>query len=775
MSCLRNLLLGVLVLGGSGATATATTIRVANLAAFNAAVPRLQPGDTLLLSSGPWRDAQLVFKGKGTEKKPIVLKAEQPGGVKLAGKSSLRLSGEYLVVSGLDFRDGYAPKGGVIEFRDDEQGLANHCRVTECVVDNFNKPASDKSDKWIHFYGQHNRLDHCYLAGKKTNGVTIVVELPTEESRNNYHQIDHNYIGPRPRLGSNGGETIRIGLGETSLSSSRTIVEDNYFYHCNGETEIISIKSGENVVRRNVFEECEGAVVLRHGNNNLIEGNYFLGNGKEQTGGVRVINAGHRIVGNYFADLTGQDFRGALVIMNGIPNSPLNRYAPVHDVLIENNTFVNCEHVELGAGKDAERTVAPQAVTLKNNVFYGPKLANPFRLYDDMSGLTFTDNLFDISGSSPSIKGLSAGTFTEQKSADSLLVPVAKGAPKATFRRPVTAKETGPRWFQPAATPAPRTGKVWPVRAGQPDELRRACQTAAAGDVIELTQTGIYAVPQTIGVKVPLTLRAKSGLASRPVLTAPARQPVFTLEDGGTLRLRGLAVDGSAAGGAGLIQPSTQPMLEHYNLWASDCAFYNLKTAGAAVLRATPATFADSVLFAGCLFYDLAGPALSLATETQDKGTYNAENVVLRNCLFRNVQGSALELYRGGKDESTFGPKLSVDHCTFDNVGTATGNPVLKLTGVQHSTIQNCLFANSAPAGPVIQYVELGKAINTLSNSNFYQSGKVEAKFPPRTAKLTYLPTAFVAPQRLDYRLKSPVPALPTATDGRPVGYLAQQ
>ncbi|RZK87446.1 MAG: alginate lyase, partial [Hymenobacter sp.] len=219
------------VLLGSGLTASATNIRVADVAGFQVAVPRLQPGDTLVLAAGPWVDAPLVFSGRGTAARPIVLRAERPGTVQLRGQSSLRLAGEYLVVMGLDFRNGYAPKGGIIEFRDGANGLASHCRVTECVLDNFNRPSSDKDDKWVHFYGQHNRFDHNYIAGKKTSGVTLVVELPTPESRENHHQIDHNYFGPRPRLGSNGGETIRIGLGETSLSASRTVVEDNYFYH----------------------------------------------------------------------------------------------------------------------------------------------------------------------------------------------------------------------------------------------------------------------------------------------------------------------------------------------------------------------------------------------------------------------------------------------------------------------------------------------------------------------------------------------------------------
>ena len=36
-------------------------------------------------------------------------------------------------VSGLHFTDGYAPKGSVVEFRNGQE-LANHCRLTNCVM-----------------------------------------------------------------------------------------------------------------------------------------------------------------------------------------------------------------------------------------------------------------------------------------------------------------------------------------------------------------------------------------------------------------------------------------------------------------------------------------------------------------------------------------------------------------------------------------------------------------------------------------------------------------
>ena len=38
---------------------------------------------------------------------------------------------------------------------------------------------------------------------------------------------------------------------------------------------------------------------FRHGNNALVAGNWFIGN-KKHTGGIRVINEGHKIFNNYF-------------------------------------------------------------------------------------------------------------------------------------------------------------------------------------------------------------------------------------------------------------------------------------------------------------------------------------------------------------------------------------------------------------------------------------------------------------------------------------------
>ena len=303
--------------------AAAEGILVSTQAEYQEAVKAAQPGDTIKLANGEWRDFEILFTGEGTADRPITLTAEEKGKALITGQSNLRLAGRHLVVSGLVFKNGYSPTDAVIQFRRTKGDYAYHSRVTEVVIDHFNNPERYEDDMWVAMYGRHNRFDHNHLEGKSNRGVTLAVRMDEEASRENHHRIDHNYFGPRPILGSNGGETIRIGTSHYSLSDSLTTVENNYFDRCNGEVEIISNKAGSNVFRGNLFFESRGTLTLRHGNNNLVENNVFLGNGKDHTGGIRVINKGQTVRNNYMHGLTGHRFGGGFVIMNGVPNSCL--------------------------------------------------------------------------------------------------------------------------------------------------------------------------------------------------------------------------------------------------------------------------------------------------------------------------------------------------------------------------------------------------------------------------------------------------------------------
>ena len=102
----------------------------------------------------------------------------------------------------------------------------------------------------MNIYGQDNRVDHCRFEGQNHSGVTVVVSL-NDNGQAARHQIDNNAFMGRPAGNGNGFETIRIGVGARATTSAQVVVENNLFENCDGEIEIISNKSGDNVYRYN--------------------------------------------------------------------------------------------------------------------------------------------------------------------------------------------------------------------------------------------------------------------------------------------------------------------------------------------------------------------------------------------------------------------------------------------------------------------------------------------------------------------------------------------
>lgn len=370
------------------------------------------PGDTVVMANGTWTDLNLRFYADGVEGDTITLKAETSGRVILDGQSRLRIGGDYLKVEGLRFSGGGLTGGHVVEFRRSSSNLANHSRLTDCAITDYNPPNVSTEYKWVSVYGTHNRVDHCYFAGKTHDGATLVVWLrdPPNDTPS-HHRIDHNYFGPRPELGKNGGETIRVGTSSRSMQDSYVTVENNLFEECDGEIEIISNKSGQNTYRYNTFRRSAGTLTLRHGNNAHVYGNFFLGESKSGTGGVRIIGERHRVYNNYFQDLAGTGYRSALAVVNGIPNSPLNRYFQVKEAVIAFNTFVNVEETfVIGAGMSSEQSLAPDSITIAGNVVWTGE--GPIVEYEDTpTRITYLENIFY--GADPGIPQTDGVTVTD--------------------------------------------------------------------------------------------------------------------------------------------------------------------------------------------------------------------------------------------------------------------------------------------------------------------------------------------------------------------------
>ncbi|MBO1256572.1 alginate lyase [Alteromonas sp. 5E99-2] len=695
---------------------------VSSVDEFNSAVKSAKAGNSIVLSDGVWTDAELHFNGVGTKDAPICLTAQTPGKVILSGQSNLALSGEYLEVSSLIFKDGYSPTGSVISFVD--KGIfANHSRVTETVIDQFNKPDKFDTEYWVALHGQYNRFDHNHLSGKSTAGVTMAVRLNNELSQQNHHEIDSNYFGPRPILGSNGGETLRIGTSRYSLTDSFTQVTNNYFDRANGEVEIISNKSGKNNISNNVFFESRGTLTLRHGNGNTVENNVFFGNGEDHTGGIRVINADQTIKNNYMEGLTGTRFGGGFVVMNGVPNSSINRYHQVKNATIENNTLINLANINLAAGSDAERSATPE-----NSVFSKNLVANensqPFKIFDDVSGISFSGNTSNQTTPSELSSGFTDTSYNLVRNEHGLLVDAdvqSKGIGADDTLIPTKKEDTGVSWY-PKSGPelAFSSGAVHKVSSEA--ELFSTLAKVNAGDVIAIA-AGSYELERPMTFNKKVTLR---GVAGETTLY-PKRAIMSELNDGGSVRFENLIIDGIKApdsAGNVLVRNTRVPTLSNYEFELIDSVVQNLNVNHSAhVFDSGYRSLANAIVIKNTVFKDITGDVLRLNKEQDDLGIYNAEYVTIENSSFENIQGAIAKVYRGGTDESTFGPHYTFANNKVKNVGKGKRNKEkasIYLHGVQVTNMANNQFEDARPV--VIEHT-VGEPQTLIENNAFKATG----------------------------------------------------
>ncbi len=738
--------------------AFSNTIIVRNIEELKKANQHAQPGDTIVLQNGEWNNVIIALNCRGTKERPIVFKAQSSGKVLVTGHSQLKLGGTFIVVDGLLFINGF---GGdeVINFRIDKSQLANNCRVTNCVINDFNNPKRLNENHWVAFYGKNNRLDHCSFLNKKNIGVLLAVILDDDRSRENFHSIDHNFFGIRLPLASNGGEIIRVGVSEHCQFNSNTQITDNFFEHCDGETEVVSIKSCENVIRNNFFKECQGGVVLRHGNYNIVENNVFLGNDKEGTGGVRVINKGQWIINNFFYRCRGIDFRSPLSIMNGIPNSPANRYVQVTDAVIANNTWFNCTPVSFCEGSDTERTLAPQNVYLVNNAFYNNKDNNIYKTFDAIDGFTFAGNDISKEIKQETVGGFRKTTFGTQKM-DNIPLPIPSGSHykindslQQESEKKLSHSLSGRPGFSDlsllkkiSANAYSSCGAKWynknkgtevtkSVSCRTTEEIRNALSNTKSDKlIIDLTAKSYQMYdPMPINRHVEIIASGKQKIRfqwRKGNLTQPI---LFEIKGGNTFKLTGLDLDLAEAddashGFSSFIRTDTSGTSNHVNLVVRNCIFRNLFAGDGAFFRASKSVVCDSIVVKNCRFENNYCQLLDFSNETDNKGYYNVEKLVFTDNVIVNHMGAVLHMLRGGNDESTMGPKLIFTGNKLQDCknGIYNNGNMISLVGTQVSYIKNNQFARCyADSGNVIEYKDFVRAAHVLSGNKLVQSGGI--------------------------------------------------
>nr|WP_321245775.1 chondroitinase-B domain-containing protein [uncultured Psychroserpens sp.] len=745
---------------------TSHVINVNTQNELNSAIKNSNAGDEIVLSNGVWKDVQIKFRGKGTKDSPITIKAETAGKVIIEGESYLKFGGEYLVVEGLHFKNGFSPSSAVIDFKishkDAPDDIANNCKVTNCVIEDFNKLKRDNSDLWVNFWGRNNELSNCYIAGKTNRGPTVRVNIAGIESINNYHQIVNNHFGPRPVKGGPSGETIQLGDSYTSMSPSHTMVANNLFEECNGEVEVISSKTNFNVFKNNVFYKSEGSLVTRHGNYVTVDGNYFIGDGvNENYGGIRIINTGHWVVNNYFYGLKGKSFRSPLAVMNGIPKSPLNRYNQVTDVVVAYNTYVNCSSPwQFGVGTNiAQADVLPKSeirsarairTTVANNIVYNEKGLEAIVVENDKAdGVTFKNNIINNQG----VKfndfdgGIVEASLDLKKLSDNIYIPTGipndfsayNGFDFNTIEADllgISRKDDksigaiiGKNVSNPNILDKSKYGANWfsnivedkdPIThtVTKYEELQTKINEASNGDIIALAE-GVYALNESIVINKTITIQSKADAKAQLVYSGASNTPLFSLQPKGKLTLNNTILKGNASNYA--FASLKENMSNHFSLTVSGSEISDFNY----VLKAYKESFAERITFENTAISNCEN-GIELSEEINAKGDYNTEYLTINNCNFNTIKANVIDYYRGGYDESTIGGNLLVSNSTFTNCGAKEKNKrLLNHNGIVNVNITKNTFKNNP-----VQFVSIlwGAKNNVESENTLSNSGQIKTE-----------------------------------------------
>lgn len=346
------------------------TVQVNSIEQLKSAIEQAQPGDSIIVARGTYTlDGFInINKKQGTATNPIVIRAEAVAGVTLDGKGSFNITkSAYIIIQGFKFTGSTARLGSNESY---DQALtikdSNNCRITRNLFQM--KDAGKAYWTLITGTGDDHRIDRNEYRDKPSEGCFIVV-YGAPEKMSLRTRIDRNYFHGQTFTGENGGECLRLGDSKRQNIDAFMKVEYNLFERNTGDVEVISNKTSSNVIRYNTLRANRGSIVLRHGDDNLVEGNFLL----DGQNGIRFYGDKQRIIGNYFSGNDGTAAYSTIAVGNGsqadLANGE-NTYDQPHDCVVAFNTLVN-NKINLVVGVRGDKNFPPVNLVVANNIIQG--------------------------------------------------------------------------------------------------------------------------------------------------------------------------------------------------------------------------------------------------------------------------------------------------------------------------------------------------------------------------------------------------------------------
>lgn len=295
-------------------------------------------GDIINLANGHYTNNTLSIT-----KTNITVQATTAGGVYLDGTNAITISGNNNTFSGFQFVSGTSAGANVVTI------TGNYNIVTQL---NFN---GYSASKMVQISGLNNTVSFCNFQNKPTDinatkgGDGDMLQIIPNATNPGNNTIRYCSFQHMPGGGGDwGNECIRIGDGAYSLMISRTVVEYCYFEDTgHGDSEAISVKSRENILRYNTMNNNPDAMFcFRNGDNNVAYGNFFI-----KSGGIRCKQANNIFCYNNYFEAAGTNQTSGL---SGSGTAPVyleyfgTGYGSNFNFI--HNTFYGCTDIGMDAG-----------------------------------------------------------------------------------------------------------------------------------------------------------------------------------------------------------------------------------------------------------------------------------------------------------------------------------------------------------------------------------------------------------------------------------------
>lgn len=210
---------------------------------------------------------------------------------------------------------------------------------------------------------------------------------------------------------------------------------------------------------------------------------------------------------------------------------------------------------------------------------------------------------------------------------------------------------------------------------------------AESGDIIELvTNGGVYYEFFSIIVDMPITIRAKEGLTTRPIIYTDDEDQVILLRD--DLTIQGVTLYG--LGGEnftkdGIITDDHETVKLGYNLTVDNCFFYQFIEDPADpdghAIKGDDSTQANMVRITNSYFVNNGGETISYKDGALAPGS--VLDFYIENCTFWNTGDEAIYVEDHDNDLSTDNGKFTLKNVTIHNANSKSiypkemGNDVL--------------------------------------------------------------------------------------------------